>query len=58
MQFYEGNLPFSERCIAIQKYHNALELLEHTYHTLALSKEVYNFVFDQGAQKLSIAIEM
>ena len=25
----------------------------HSYHTLALSKEVYNFVFAQGAQKLS-----
>ena len=29
-----------------------------TFSTLALSKEVVNFVFAQGAQKLSARIEM
>ena len=50
--FYEAKLPFSERCIAIWKCHHPIELLRHSYHTLALSKVVYNFVFAQGAQKL------
>ena len=51
--FYEAKVPFSERFIAIWKCHHAIELLKHSYHALALSKEVYNFVFAQGAQKLS-----
>ena len=34
------------------------EFLGHSYHVFALSKEVYNFVFAQGAQKLSAIIEM
>ena len=51
--FYEAKLSFSERHIAMQKCHHAIELLSHPYHTLALLKEVYNFVFAQRAQKLS-----
>ena len=51
VQFYGAKLPFSERCNVIWKCHYAIELLGHSYHTLALSKEVYNFVFAQGAQK-------
>ena len=43
--FYEAKLSFSERSITIWKCHHATELLRHSYHTLALSKEVYNFVF-------------
>ena len=50
--FYEAKLSFSERYIAMQKCHHAIELLSHSYHTSALLKEVYNFVFAQGAQKL------
>ena len=29
------------------KSNYAIELLSHSYHTLALSKEVYNFVFSK-----------
>jgi len=51
--FYEAKVPFSERCIAVRKCHYAIEHLRHSYHTLALSKKVYNFVFTQGTQNLS-----
>ena len=57
MLFYEAKVPFSERCIAVWKCHHAIELLRHSYHTLALSKEVYNFVFAQGVQKLLVTIK-
>ena len=50
--FYEAKLPYSERCIEVQICHNAVELLGHSYHTIALSKEIYNFIFAQGAKKL------
>ena len=51
-------VPFSEMSITIQKCQHAVELLGHSYHTLALSKEVYKFVFALGAQKFSATIEM
>ena len=50
--FYEAKLTFSDRYIAIQKCHQAIELLRNLYKTLALSKDVHNFIFAQGAQKL------
>ena len=56
--FYEAKVPFSERWIAVWKCHHAIELLRHSYHTSALSKEVYDFVFAQGAQKLWATIRM
>ena len=30
----------------------------NTYHTSAFSNEVYNFALAQGAQKLSVQVEM
>ena len=58
MLFYEAKVPFSERWIAVWKCHHAIKLLWHSYHKLALSKKVYNFVFAQGAQKLLATIKM
>ena len=37
---------------------HTLELLQHQYHTSGLSKEVYNFVLPQGAQKLPAKVQI
>ena len=42
--FYKVKLPFLERYIAISKKGHAIELQSYSYHTIALSKEEYNFV--------------
>ena len=56
--FYEAKVPFSERCITIQKCEHAVKLLGHSCHTLALSKEVWNFILSQGSQKLLAKVKM
>ena len=38
--------------INVLQFRNAIEILRHSYHTLALSKEVHNLISAQGAQKL------
>ena len=55
---YEAKVPTSDWCSAVWKCSHAIEQQRHWYHTSALSNEVCNFVFAQGARKLSAKIKM
>ena len=55
---YEAKLPFSEWCGTMKSCNHALELLQNYYHTSGLSKEVFNFVVPQGAQKIPAKVQM
>ena len=56
--FYETKVPYSEWYCTIWKCCHTIQLQNHSYHTLALSKEVCNFTLSQGSQKLLAKVKM